>query len=324
MTLIIKNNIFAGLQSFIFSQEWPILNTSSMNDYTQAEEFADTAPFVWFVNKHITIDEGFNFSWRPSHNHRNMVHSFPQCNNKKECKPIRWDVCKLVPTRVAPVDMIKQDVIAAFTKNIFQVFAYSTSSVNIDRKFAALRQIAPEARLVTKKNCNLHHAAALVAPRAMSSYVWLVDLDLQLPEKFAFDYEPAGGSMYTWSASAYGVTTETDAIRLIDRRALRTPLHELSKVPTGLQAGMLRVATDPMGTWIRYFVDSIRALAANRELPDATHAGNMTRFASRAITNASAFFDKFSDDPEYVFGVLTSPATIAEYYEYFKNETAQS
>lgn len=308
------------LQSVIFDDAWPVIYTTSMYDYSQADAYANETSFVWFINKHVKLDPDFKLSWRPSSDDRTKVHTFSQCNNATECKPVRWDVCKLVPTNHRDKNSadVKQPMIAAFTKNIFQTFVYSVSPVGIDKKFEKFKQRVPEARLITKTSCNLHTAARIAAQRAMSSYIWLVDLDIELPDDFEFDYQPEGGKMYTWNAMVNGKSVVTDAVRLIDRRSLRMPLHEIEKTHTNLDAGTLNVTSDPYSTWVRFFVETIRALSTDSELPSTDNIVKLHRFASRGIKNGTEFYNNFKDDPTYVFDVVSSPATINEYHEYFK------
>lgn len=317
-------NAFESMKSRIFN-DWPIIRTSSMYDYDQVNGYADVASYVWIVNKHIKLDDTFNLNWRPSDTERNKVHTFPQCNNTVERRPLRWDVCKLVPTSgrlKMPEPEIRQGIIAAYNKNIFQIFAYSMSPAGINAKFKKLQQRIPEARLVTTTACNLHAAKMIIASKVTSTYVWLVDLDVEIAADFDFDFEPTEQKMYCWQTIS-NVTNKplfTDSIRLVSRRILATPLTDMPKEKVLAIAGTLNEMSDPLTAWSRSFIATIQNLVAscnfiNESRCDSIKDQRLGSYVIQGHDDAQEFFDNHSDNNMKLYHAITNMKALSDQFK---------
>jgi hypothetical protein len=276
-------NSFQNITNRILNQ-WPIVRTTKMDDWSLADKYEDTSPYVWYVNTNYKVKEDFPFSWRPPSDQMFNIHSFPRCVQRTR-QPIRWDMVRLVPTskRKRIAKEIKQPIISSFNKNKCQLFSFSFDDRATMRKLKTQHEVWPEIQVIKNTNgyAQLYKS---VGRRALTDHVWMFDIDFKFGANFDLDFVPdSQDSVYMWKThtTAHDIAYPSGAVMFVPRKLLTQgfgaqDIHVVDDI-----AGTINATADPFRAWSRAF-----KTAVDYTVSDITYTD------SKAIIQASLTTDK--------------------------------
>jgi len=300
-------NAFQNISNRILNQ-WPIIRTSKMEDFSQADKYADNVPYVWLVNTNYKVKEDFPFSWRPPADKMFHIHSFPRCVERTR-QPIKWDMVRLVPTssRKRIEKEIKQPIIASLNKNKSQMFSYSFDDRASMRKLKTQHAVWSELQVI-KNTTGFTPLYKTVGRRALTDFVWLFDIDFKFGKGFDLDFVPPNNdSVYMWktNTTAHSIAHPTGAVMFVPRNLLRTGFNASDIQVVDEIAGTLNATADPFRTWSRAFRTAVNYTANDITYTDSdaiiqaslnADSGNLKRYVRKGTQAGIEFANEFGND----------------------------
>ena len=171
---ILKNHIL---------KRHPIHYTTDLDDYTQADRYANEHDFIWLVEKDFEVVRSFPWFFVPSPDERNSIHLFPYIY--KASKRIKsWNKVQLVPTKNRTNNKITQNHIVNVYdfykgKDSFDIFYQGSES---DEQYIKLQE-----RFKNIRNVENYWQAQELSETDM---FWLVPDDVEVSSIFKFSYQP--------------------------------------------------------------------------------------------------------------------------------------
>jgi hypothetical protein len=255
-------------------KNWPIVNTSNMNDYSQVDKYSREFNYAWLVNSKYKFLDSFNWNWFPESDSEHLIHTFPRCYEFSK-KPANWDAVKLVPTdpnKRSGVE-IKQPFISSYITMDFSVYSYSFND-----KFSIKRMIAKpksqQFRLIKNKK-SFGEIFKSLDLAEIKDFVWLIDVSLDIDPGFVFDFQPDDeNKCYIWNAkhTSSELTYPSNAMMLVSKKYIKS-FHDDKETDLKMEivdgfAGELNDLVDPIQSWIRAYVTSYKLLTGTLPLKD--------------------------------------------------------
>ena len=283
--------------------KWPVIETSNMDLYELANAYKDKVPYVWFVNPDYNTRDEFNWNFRPEEDDRFKIHSFPRCFSKSK-KPINWDVVKLVPTN--PITRIntevKQRIISSFVNAEYPIYIYSFNDRFSTKKILG-RPKHNQHRLI-KSRKSLNDILLYLNLDYIEDYVWLVDIDVEVDNKFYFDFVPDATDtvyMFKLKHKSTDLSYGDYSLMLLPKQYIASIQHDIKTSLTtkikykeiDIEAGMLDDMTDPKKAWERAF--STASLLLQNKFPNNDKKLKNKILAGYVSINTSRMHDYIRD-----------------------------
>lgn len=282
--------------------KWPVIETIHMDSYELANDYKDKVPYVWFVNPDYNIREEFNWNFRPAEDDKYKVHSFPRCFSKSK-KPINWDVLKLVPTNpMCRSTEINQRIISSFVNSEYPIYVYSFNDRFSTKKIIS-RPKHNQHRLI-KSRKSLNDILLYLNLDYIDDYVWLVDIDVEMDNKFYFDFVPDATDtiyMFTLTHMSTGLSYGDYSLMLLPKQYIASIQHdaktslttEIKYKEVDVVAGVLNDMTDPKKAWERAF--STASLLIQNKFPNNDKKLKNKIMSSYIANNTSRIHDYIKD-----------------------------
>jgi hypothetical protein len=276
-------------QSF---NKWPVIETSNMDSYELADAYKDKAPYVWFVDPEYHIIDDFNWNFRPEEDNKFHIHSFPRCYVKSK-KPINWNVVKLVPTNpTTRINVeVKQRTISSYSQCEYPTYVYSFND-KFSLKKMLERSKSKQHRIIRTRK-SLNEVFLNLNLDYIEDYVWLVDIDIDIDDKFYFDFQPDLENtiyMFKLNHKSTNLVYGDLGLILVPKSYIvslqnNTPM-KLNYKEVDILAGELNDMTDPKKAWERAFATASLLLQNkfpnnNKKLKNKIMSGYISNSTSR-------------------------------------------
>lgn len=279
--------------------KWPVIETTDMDSYELADAYKDKVPYVWFANPAYSIKEGFNLNFRPEENDRFKIHSFPRCfaNSKK---PINWDAVKLVPTN--PNNRVnvevKQRMISSFVEFEYPIYNYSFNDKFSIRKL--LKRPKEQQYRLIKSRKSLNDIFLNLNLDLIGDYIWLVDIDVEISDKFYFDFIPDSTDtiyMFKLEHRSTNVIYGDYNVILVPKKYIESVQNEsamnIKYKEVDVFAGFIDDMVDPKKAWERAF--STASLLIQNKFPNNNKKLKNKILTGYVSVNTSRIHDYIND-----------------------------
>ena len=283
-------------QSF---NKWPVIETIHMDSYELADAYKDKVPYVWFVDTEYNVREDFNWNFRPDEEDKFSVHSFPRCYHKSK-KPINWNAVKLVPTNPSTRinEEVKQRVISSFSQGEYPTYVYSFNDKFSLKKM--LERSKDKQHRIIRTRKSLNEILLNLNLDYVEDYVWLVDIDVEIDNKFYFDFQPDSQNtiyMFKLNHKSTNLIYGDLGLILVPKSYIvslqnNTPI-ELNYKEVDMLGGTLNDMTDPKKAWERAF--STACLLIQNKFPNNDKKLKNKIMSSYIANNTSRVHDYIKD-----------------------------
>ena len=279
--------------------KWPVIETIHMNSYELADAYKDKVPYVWLSNPAYNIKEEFNFNFHPKDDEKFKVHSFPRCFSKSK-KPINWDVLKLVPTnpntRIAAE--VKQRIISSVVEFEYPIYNYSFNDKFSIRKMLN-RPKERQYRLI-KSRKSLKDIFLNLNLDLLGDYIWLVDIDVEIDNKFYFDFIPDSNDtiyMFKLNHQSTNIIYSDYSVILVPKKYIESvqndAIMKIKYKEVDLFAGFIDDMVDPKKAWERAF--STASLLIQNNFPNNNKKLKNKILSGYLSINTSRIHDYIND-----------------------------
>jgi hypothetical protein len=282
--------------------KWPVIETVHMDSYELADAYKDKSPYVWFVNPDYNIRDEFNWNFRPEEDNKFNIHSFPRCFYKSK-KPINWDVVKLVPTNsMVRQPEINQRIISSFVHSEYPIYIYSFND-RFSTKKILTRPKHNQHRLI-KSRKSLNEILLYLNLDYIEDYVWLVDIDVEIDNKFYFDFAPdSTDNIYVFKLThkSTNLVYGDYSLMLLPKKYIESVQNDAKTLlktkikykEIDILAGTVDDMTDPKKAWERAF--STASLLLQDKFPNNDKKLKNKIMASYISNNTSRIHDYVKD-----------------------------
>jgi hypothetical protein len=239
----------------------PVIKTYNLNDYSQADQYADVYKYVWLVNSEKEILTDFDWGWTPDENEEHLIHCFPECNPVFKF-PVDWNTAKLVPTiRNSDTREKRQPVIAAYKTYQHTLYLYSPSDTTLMKKVKKFQNSGKIFKVITNYD-SLNIALRKIDIKSANTNIWLIDANVVLDDNFSLDQDITDGHILNFKVkhlsnqnsyadgSVVAVTKET-LQQILDGKEIKT---KTVNTIAGINDDMF----NPTRSWINAYSTTIK------------------------------------------------------------------
>jgi CYTH domain-containing protein len=171
---ILKNHIL---------KRHPIHYTTDVEDYTQADQYADEHDFVWLVEKDFEVLRSFPWFFIPAKDDRNSVHLFPYIY--KASKRVKsWKKVQLVPTKNRTNKKVTQN-------HIVNVYDFYNGKDRFDIFYQGKDTDEQYVKLKEKfNNIGVVENYWQAQESSETEMFWFIPDDVEVSSIFKFNYQP--------------------------------------------------------------------------------------------------------------------------------------